>query len=188
MLRCAGLIEKAARAVHVAHQHGMVHRDLKPANVMVTAAGDPVVLDFGLVRFRELEDPTLTTTGDLLGTPAFMAPEQVAGDKARIDRRADVFGLGATLYALVTQAPGAGVPAHRARGRASRANPAAPRDLDAVLATALAADPDLRYATAEAFADDLARVARASPSRCGPRPSPAPSRCGAAARPPPPRS
>jgi formylglycine-generating enzyme required for sulfatase activity len=141
ILRRAGLVEKASRALHEAHERGLVHRDVKPGNIMVTKAGEPVVLDFGLARLLEIAEPDLTITGDLIGTPAFMAPEQKAGDRRRIDRRTDVFGLGATLREL-----------------AGGDRRVVPRDLRAVLATALDPDPDRRYATAASLADDLRRI------------------------------
>src|SRR5262245_34175522 len=156
VMRSVALMEKVARALHTARERGCVHRDVKPANIMVTKGDEPVVLDFGLVSLREAEATSLTMTGDVLGTPAFMAPEQIAGDKKRIDRRTDVYGIGATLRALVTRTWPR--PEDPAPERPSRANPAIPRDLDAVLATALDPDPDRRYATAAALADDLARV------------------------------
>jgi serine/threonine protein kinase len=88
------LIEKVARALHAAHEQGLVHRDVKPANIMLTPEGQPVLLDFGLARQGEAEDGTssLTLSGDKLGTPAYMAPEQVTG--STVDQRADVYGLG----------------------------------------------------------------------------------------------
>jgi formylglycine-generating enzyme required for sulfatase activity len=149
VLRCVTIVEKAARALHVAHEAGLVHRDVKPGNIMVGAGDEPVVLDFGLAFFRELEAEKLTITGDILGTAPFMAPEQVAGARDRVDRRTDVFALAATLRALL---PDAGRPSS-----------AVPRDLVAVLDAGSHPDPDRRYATAEAFADDLARIRRGEP-------------------------
>ena len=157
---CAA-IEAAARALHIAHEAGVVHRDVKPGNVMITPEGRAVILDFGLARLREAEAGSMTATGDLLGTPAFMAPEQVAGKWGRIDRRADVFGLGATLHEAVA-GPGAAVRGGR-RPSARRINPAVARDLDAVLRVALDPDPERRYRSAASFADDLARVRLGKP-------------------------
>jgi formylglycine-generating enzyme required for sulfatase activity/predicted Ser/Thr protein kinase len=166
VLRYVEIVEKAARALHAAHEGGLIHRDVKPANVMITPDGEPVVLDFGLARFREGPTATLTVTGDVLGTPAFMAPEQIAGDRARIDRRSDVYGLAATLHEAVT---GGGREPGAPRGRARRLNPAVPRDLEAVLQAGLDPDPDRRYATAEAFADDLSRIRTGQPVAVRPR-------------------
>ena len=147
--RYVTLVEKASRALHIAHEAGLVHRDVKPGNIMVTAGDEPVVLDFGLALFRDLEAEKLTVTGEILGTAPFMAPEQVAGDRNRVDRRTDVFALAATLRAVL--------PDERRRGSA------VPRDLVTVLDAGTDPDPDRRYATAEAFADDLARIRRGLP-------------------------
>ena len=164
--RCVALIEKAARAMHAAHEAGLIHRDLKPGNLMITPDDEPVILDFGLARLHEAGAPTLTVTGEIFGTPAFMAPEQLAADHGRIDQRTDVFGLGAILHEALTGASrramaadaGAAPTWLRQRRSARGLNPAVPRDLDAVLQAALSPDLDRRYASAAAFADDLARV------------------------------
>src|SRR5689334_14000047 len=101
-------------AIGEAHRHGIVHRDLKPANVMVERSDDgrwvPIVMDFGLARETTV-DPALTRSGALLGTPSYMSPEQARGDVHAIDRRSDIYGLGATLYELLTgRAPFAKAP------------------------------------------------------------------------------
>src|SRR5687767_7593634 len=96
--------ERAARALHAAHEAGVVHRDVKPQNVMVTRQGDPVVLDFGQARDETSDSFELTRSGDILGTPAYMSPEQILGKRAGIDRRTDVWGLGAALYEALTLA------------------------------------------------------------------------------------
>jgi serine/threonine-protein kinase len=95
------LIEKIARALHAAHEAGIVHRDVKPANVLIGSDGEPVLVDFGLAHDTDSEEPGLTHTGERVGTPAYMAPEQVSG-RGAIDRRTDVYGLGATLYECLT--------------------------------------------------------------------------------------
>ena len=93
------VIEKVGRSLHVAHEAGVVHRDVKPSNVMLDRSGQPVVLDFGLAHLDAITDePTLTLTGDQLGTPAYMSPEQVRPKGRAIDRRTDVYSLGVTLY------------------------------------------------------------------------------------------
>jgi formylglycine-generating enzyme required for sulfatase activity len=166
--RLVTVTEQAARALHYAHEAGLVHRDVKPGNLMISPGGAPVLLDFGLALLRG-SDHRLTATGDVLGTPAFMAPEQMAGERGRVDRRADVYGLAATLHEALTCR--ASRPRHerdpaaalRARPPARRLEPSLSRDLEAVLAAALERDPDRRYATAAAFADDLARVRAGSP-------------------------
>jgi predicted Ser/Thr protein kinase len=152
-----------ARALDHAHEQGVVHRDIKPANVLITGNGDPVLLDFGLAR--DVEHESMTIIGEFVGTLAYMAPEQARGE--RVDRRADVYGLGATLYHLLT-----GSPPYVARSvtdlvrkiesgpptSASRINPTLPRDLVTVLEHAVAQDRLHRYASCADLADDLEAV------------------------------
>jgi tetratricopeptide (TPR) repeat protein len=156
------LVGALARAVHAAHEAGVVHRDLKPQNVIVRRDGSPVLLDFGLGAVEDL--PTLTSTGDLLGTPRYMAPEQVRG--GAVDRRTDVHGLGLILYEMLAGAPAypegsrdevlAAVRTGRMR-RPGRIAKDLPRDLEKVILTAAAFDPRHRYQTAAAMADDIER-------------------------------
>jgi serine/threonine protein kinase len=162
--------EALARSLHVAHEAGFVHRDVKPGNVMITPDGQPVLLDFGLVR-DDGSDHSLTATGEALGTPAYMAPEQIDG-RSPIDRTVDVYALAATLWeAIALERPFAG----RTReelfaailqhdlGDLRRLAPGVPRDLQIVLATAMAREPARRYATALEFALELGRVRRNEP-------------------------
>jgi serine/threonine protein kinase len=95
-------VEQAARALHAAHEAGVVHRDVKPGNILVTPEGQAVVTDFGLARDESGAASTLTESGDLLGTPAYMSPEQVSGRRLPMDRRTDVWSLGVTLYECLT--------------------------------------------------------------------------------------
>lgn len=159
--------EKAARALHAAHEMGVVHRDVKPGNILVRKDGEPCILDFGLAWDAEADAPHLTESGDLVGTPAYAAPEQLRGEKRRVDRRSDVYSLGATLFDYLT-----GRPPFEAPTRAMlyqeilnseppdprRLNPEISRDLKVVLLTALEKDPRRRYQTALDFAEDLRRV------------------------------
>jgi WD40 repeat protein len=165
----ASLLAALARAVHHAHERGVLHRDLKPGNVLLEwragHAGAPVphVADFGLARLLD-QDSALTRTGDLVGTPSYMAPEQASGGAAAITTATDVYGLGAILYALLTgRAPFAGPTVletlEQVKGREPdpprRLNPKVDRDLETICLTCLAKDPCRRYKSAGALAEDL---------------------------------
>ena len=159
------LFAKVAQALHHAHEAGLVHRDLKPANVMIQPDGEPMVLDFGLVQDQTTAEPRLTTTGQLPGTPSYMAPEQVRGEPT--DCRTDVHALGVMLFESVCgKRPFAGDSTvelfthieHQPLPSPRRCNRAVPRSLATVLAVAAEKAPARRYRTATAFADDLARV------------------------------
>tara|TARA_R110002072_G_scaffold2298_2_gene19095 strand:+ start:381 stop:1616 length:1236 start_codon:yes stop_codon:yes gene_type:complete len=161
----AEAVATVARAVHYAHGEGLLHRDLKPANVLVPRDGRPRLGDFGLVSERGEE----ASCGRLVGTPPYMSPEQISG-KA-VDPRSDVYGLGATLYALLT-----GHPPFSAEGLVELAvkvvqeqplppsarRPGVPPALDAVCLRCLEKSPNDRYANAGALASDLERVAAGS--------------------------
>jgi serine/threonine protein kinase len=140
-----------------AHEHGVLHRDLKPHNVVFDAEGRPVVVDFGLARLSA--EQRMTQTGAVLGTPAYMAPEQASG-LGEVDARTDVYGLGAVLYALLTGgAPfaGGGLYAtldrvlHKPPAPPSAARPEVPAGVERVCLRALEKDPDARFASMEAF-------------------------------------
>jgi len=161
------LFEKVARALHHAHEAGVVHRDVKPANVLVTAKGEPVLSDFGLAGATAPEQLALTLTGDVLGTPAYMSPEQLSLGGTHLDRRTDVYSLGASLYECLTLAPPFQAATREALHqlvltrdpvRPRRLNPTVPRELEVVVEVAMEKDRDRRYQTAEALADDLRRV------------------------------
>jgi serine/threonine-protein kinase len=154
----ARIVRDAARAVQYAHARRIIHRDLKPANLLVDAEGRVFVTDFGLARMRE-EAASLTVSGALLGTPAFMAPEQAQGLEA--DHRTDVYGLGATLYALVEgKPPHTGELVHEVVKRVAIANPptlGGCDDLVVVAQKALERDREDRYQSAGELADELDR-------------------------------
>jgi WD40 repeat protein/tRNA A-37 threonylcarbamoyl transferase component Bud32 len=159
----AALAEQLARAVHAAHQAGVVHRDLKPGNVLLAADGTPKVTDFGLAK-QETSD--VTRDGAVLGTPSYMAPEQARGDVRAVGPAADVYALGAILYELLTSRPpfrAATVLDTLAQVKNDepvpprRLQPGVPADLETVCLKCLAKDPGRRYATALALAEDLRR-------------------------------
>ncbi len=171
------VIESVARAVETAHAAGIVHRDLKPGNVMIDATGAPVVLDFGLAAVEDQGHGGLTQSGDVLGTPAFMAPEQIRGDRARIDRRVDVYALGVILYECVTLRRPFTAPTREGLYRAILdEDPSPPRrlargipsDLAVVVETAMAKEPTRRYQTAADLAEDLRRLRMHEPIRARP--------------------
>lgn len=157
--RAARFVARLARAVHHAHQRGVLHRDLKPANVLVDGAGEPHITDFGLAR-RLDSDGGLTVTGSPLGTPAYMAPEQAASDGAATTA-ADVYGLGAILYELLAGHPpfsADNLPAMLRKITEEAPVPLSaglPRDLTTVVGKCLRKEPSRRYASAEELAADL---------------------------------
>lgn len=166
------LFEKAARALHAAHEAGVVHRDLKPANIMVAADEQPVLLDFGLAMSDDDDLQTLTRSGEVFGTPAYMSPEQLTRGTLRIDRRTDVYSLGATLYESLTLQRPFQEPTREAlynailtRDPASprSLNPRVSRDLAIVVSKALEKDRERRYETAQDLADELRRVRQHEP-------------------------
>jgi serine/threonine protein kinase/Flp pilus assembly protein TadD len=166
----AACLARVARALHAAHAQGIVHRDVKPSNIIVTPDGSPVLLDFGLAFDEDSDVRALTRTGDMAGTPAYLAPESVSGELRRPDVQSDVYALGVTLYECLTlRRPFDGpTPAALYHAIASETprdvralNPAVSRDLAVVAATAMERDRARRYRSASALADDLeACVAR----------------------------
>jgi serine/threonine protein kinase/formylglycine-generating enzyme required for sulfatase activity len=175
--RIVSVIESAARALHVAHEAGLVHRDIKPGNLVVTPSGQAVILDFGLARDDSGDGPTLTREGEVMGTPAYMAPEQVEPGLHPLDHRCDVYALGATLFECLALRRPFLAPTRDALARAilnqdapdlTRLNPAVSRDLAVVVACALEKNPGRRYVSAQAFADDLRRVLRREPIEARP--------------------
>lgn len=164
------LLESVARAVQHAHSNGIVHRDLKPANVLVTADGAPKVLDFGVARVAAEEgtETLHTVAGQIVGTMAYMSPEQAAGDPDAVDGRSDVYALGVMLHEALTgdlPIPTGGKALHAALlaiqndvpARLGRRHRELAGDIETIVARALEKEPDRRYPSAEALAEDLRR-------------------------------
>ncbi len=169
------VMRKVADAVHAAHQGGLIHRDLKRSNVMVERSGDrwqPFVLDFGLAR--EV-DAGHTVAGEVAGTPAYMSPEQARGERA--DRRTDVWGLGATLYALLAgKPPNQGTTAEAFASLVTTDVPSIrtvvpqlPGELSTIVMKCLERDPARRYASAAELSDDLRRYLAGEPIAARPK-------------------
>lgn len=174
----ARVMVDVADAVHHAHQRGVLHRDVKPSNVLLDEAGRAHVTDFGLARPLD-EQLHLTDTGDLLGTPAYLAPEQLTPDQRPLTVAADVYGLGAVLYVLLTGQPPfddshlVTLLEHIRRREPvppRRLNPRVEGDLEQVCLKALAKQPGDRYGSAREFADDLQRCLSGEGVRARPLP------------------
>lgn len=169
--RAAGCVKQIAEAVHYAHEHGILHRDLKPANVLVDTNDQPRLTDFGLARRLEV-DSELTASGQVLGSPNYMPPEQATGRRGSVSRRSDVYALGAILYHTLT-----GRPPFMAGGLVETVqqvltmepvsprllDPRLPADLETVCLKCLEKEPAKRYPTALALAEDLARYLNGQP-------------------------
>ena len=169
--QAAELVAKVARTVSYAHEHGILHRDIKPGNILLDAKGEPHLTDFGLARLVESES-TVTRTLEVLGTPSYMAPEQAAGNNTKVTGATDVYGLGAVLYQLLTgHPPFVGGTTYETikllletEPRAPRLwNPKVDRDLSIMCLKCLEKDPQRRYPSALALAEDLERWLRHEP-------------------------
>jgi serine/threonine protein kinase len=160
--RATRLVATVARAVSHAHARGILHRDIKPGNILLDSRGEPLVTDFGLAKWSQDGD-SLTSTGATLGTPGYMAPEQIGGGKT-VTAAADVYGLGAVLYHLLTGCPPftGDTPfetmkqvQERVPVRPALLNPLVPLALERICLRCLAKDPIERYSSADTLADEL---------------------------------
>jgi serine/threonine protein kinase len=171
-------IAEVADALDYAHRQGVIHRDVKPSNLLLSPEGRLSINDFGLARL--LEQPGMTITGEFVGTPAYMSPEQIAAGRVPLDHRTDIYSLGATLYELLTlQPPFSGQRRDQVLAQIMQKDPVAPRrlnrsvpiDLETICLKALDKDPDRRYQTAGQMAEDLRRFVNRfaiSAKRAGP--------------------
>src|SRR3989454_2582851 len=169
----AELIAKLARTVHYAHEHGTLHRDIKPGNILLDAKGEPHLTDFGLARLLETKS-TVTRTMEVLGTPSYMAPEQASGHNEQLTSATDVYGLGAVFYQLLTgHPPFAGGTTYETVRLVLETEPRQPRlwnrktdrELSTICLKCLEKDPQHRYSSALALAEDLERWLRHEPIR-----------------------
>jgi len=171
--KAAALVETLARAIHYAHQHNIVHRDLKPANVLLMADGSPKITDFGLAKQLE-GDSGQTRSGQVMGTPQYMAPEQAAGRTKEVGPAADIYSLGVILYEMLTGRPPFLAPSTmEILHQVMSVEPVAPRrlqaqvpcDLETICLKCLEKEIGRRYASAAALADDLKLFLAGEPIR-----------------------
>jgi serine/threonine protein kinase len=181
--RAAGYVKTIAEAIEYAHERGVLHRDLKPSNVLIDHAGQPRIIDFGLAK-RLGSDPQLSTmndeltvTGQVLGSPNFIPPEQAAGKRGAVGRHSDIYSLGAMLYHLLTaRPPFAAATAHEIVHLVLNTEPVGPRslnpsvppDLETICLKCLEKEPRRRYRTAQELADELWRFLRGEPIKARP--------------------
>ena len=169
--QAAAYVKTIAEAIHYAHERGVLHRDLKPSNVLIDVNGEPKVMDFGLAKRLE-KDSELTLSGQVLGSPGYMAPEQAAGRRGQVGKRSDVYSLGAILYHLLTGRPPFVAPTvaetlqqvqNAEPVSPTVLNPHLPRDLKTICLKCLEKEAARRYQTARELADDLGRWLRKEP-------------------------
>jgi tetratricopeptide (TPR) repeat protein len=174
--KAAHYVKLVAEAIHYAHQQGILHRDLKPSNVLVDASDQPRITDFGLAK-RLDGDLSITMTGQMLGSPNFMPPEQATTQNGKVGRHSDVYGLGAILYHLVTARPPFQGESFESvinqllnadPASPSLLNPTVPPDLETICVKCLQKEPLRRYQSAQELADELDRFLRHEPIQARP--------------------
>jgi serine/threonine protein kinase len=174
--QAARYLKLIAEAVHYAHERGILHRDLKPSNVLIDSEDRPRVVDFGLAK-RFSEDASLTLSGNILGTPSYMPPEQAGAGRQKVGRFSDVYSLGAVLYYLLTArapfqsetvAQTLALVAHSDPLSPRLLNPAVPRDLETICLKCLEKEPNKRYQSAQELAQELERFLQQEPIHARP--------------------
>lgn len=174
--RAAAILKTVSEAIHYAHERGILHRDLKPSNLILDAAGEPHITDFGLAK-RLADQTELTLSAQTVGSPNYMPPEQASSDRGKISRRSDVYALGAMLYhALTGRPPFVGgtlaetlsAVLHAEPVRPRLLHPSIPADLETICLKCLEKEPARRFSTARALADELGRWLRGEPIHARP--------------------
>ena len=171
----ARLAAELADALHYAHEHGVIHRDVKSQNIMLDKDGQPHLMDFGLAK-REASEIAITVEGQILGTPAYMPPEQARGEVSKVDEKSDVYSLGVVLYQMITgELPFRGTTRmllhqvlHDEPRPPRMLNDRIPRNLETICLKAMAKEPGRRYATAAELAEDLRRFLDDKPIKARP--------------------